>query len=146
MITRNIDATQHCWVELLARFTFTIEYQKGWDNAAADALVQVTSRLVAETMMSNLDGVTVGSTGRSDVHDTVVAETDKEIHKQVQEVAIQARATHAHVNLYVTDWVAAQWEDPVLKAAIDWIPNWNIQDLKHLLGDYTNTEEGMAVL
>ena len=29
---------------------------------------------------------------------------------------------------------------------MDWIPNQKVQDLKHLLGDYTNTEEGMAVL
>ena len=71
---------------------------------------------------------------------------DEEIHKQVQEAAIQARATHMHVNLHVTDWVATQWEDPVLKAMIDWIPNWKVQNLKHLLGDDTNTEEGMAIL
>ena len=66
----------------------------------------------------------------------MVAETDKEIHKQVQEAVVQARATHTCVNLHVTDWVAAQQEDPLLKAAIDWIPNWKVQDLKHLLGDY----------
>ena len=35
MTTPNLDATQHCLVELLARFTFIIEYQKGQDNAAA---------------------------------------------------------------------------------------------------------------
>ena len=51
-----------------------------------------------------------------------------------------------HVNLHVTDWVTTQWEDPVLKAVINWIPNWKVQDLKHLLGDYTNTEEGMTIL
>ena len=38
MTTPNLDATQHHWLELLARFTFRIEYQKGWNNAAADAL------------------------------------------------------------------------------------------------------------
>ena len=50
------------------------------------------------------------------------------------------------MNLYVTDWVAAQQEDPVLKVMINWIPNQNIQDLKYLLGDSMNTEEGMAIL
>ena len=29
MTTPNLDATQHCWVESLLRFTFSIEYQKG---------------------------------------------------------------------------------------------------------------------
>ena len=57
----------------------------------------------------------MGLTGRADAYYPVVAETDKEIHKQVQEAAILARATHTHVNLHVTDCVTAQWEDPVLK-------------------------------
>ena len=30
MTTPNLDATQHCWVESLTRFTFSIKYQKGW--------------------------------------------------------------------------------------------------------------------
>ena len=50
------------------------------------------------------------------------------------------------MNLHVTDWVAAQWEDPVFKAVINWISNWKAQNLKHLLGDNANTEEGVAVL
>ena len=77
MITPNLDATQHCWVESLAGFTFSIEYQKGGDTAAADALSQVTSRLDMENVKSILDGVTMGSTGRADAHDPVVVETGK---------------------------------------------------------------------
>ena len=46
----------------------------------------------------------MGLTARMDVDDPVVAETDEEIHKHVQEAAIQTRATHVHVNLHVTDW------------------------------------------
>ena len=144
--TPNLDTTQHCWVESLTGFTFSIEYQKGQHNAAADALSQVTSRLNTETVKSILDGVTVRLTRRTDAHDLVVAETDKEIHKQVQEAVIHARAAHMHVNLHVTDWVATQWEDPVLKAIINWISKWKVQNMKHLLGNNTNTEEGEAVL
>ena len=77
--------------------------------------------LDAETIKSILDGITVGSTGSADAYDPVVAETNKEIHKQVWETAIQARAAHTCVNLHVTDWVATPWEDPVLKAVTDWI-------------------------
>ena len=99
-----------------------------------------------KTVKSILDGVTMGLTGRANGHDSVVAETDEEIHKQVLEVAILARAYHTCENLHVTDWVAVQWEDPVLKAMINWIPNWKLQDLKHLLGDDANIEEGMAIL
>ena len=129
MTTPNLDATQHHWVESLAGFTFSIEYQKGQDNAAADALSQVTSRLDSETMKSILDRVTVGLTGRADAHDPVVAETDEEICKQVHKAAVQARAAHTHVNLHVTDWVATQWEDPVLNSMINWIPSWKVQYL-----------------
>ena len=45
-------------------------------------------------------------TGRADVHDPVVAETDDEIHKKVQEAAIQIRAVPTCVTLHMTDWVA----------------------------------------
>ena len=38
MTTPNFDATPHHSVESLARFTFSIECQKGQDDSAADAL------------------------------------------------------------------------------------------------------------
>ena len=68
--------------------TFSIEYQKGQDSAAEDALSCVTLRLDAETVKSILEGVTMGSTRRADAHDPVVAETDDDIHKKVQEAAM----------------------------------------------------------
>ena len=102
--THNLDATQHQWAESHARFTFNIEYQKGWNNVAADALNQVTSKLHTGTMKSILDGVTMGTTERADAHDLAVAEADEEIHKQVWETAILDRATQAHINLHVPNW------------------------------------------
>ena len=42
--------------------------------------------------------------------------------------------------------MAAQQEDLILKAVINWISNQKVQDLKHLLGDDMNTEDGMANL
>ena len=146
MTTPNLDATRHCWVESLTRFTFSIENKKGWDNAVTDALSWVTSKLDVETVKSILDGITVGTKWRADVHNPAVAEADEEIHKQVWETVIQARATHTWVNLHVTDWVATQQEDPILKTTIKWISNWKVQYLKHLLGDDPNTEEGKAIL
>ena len=106
MTTPSLDATQYLWVESPARFTFSIEYQKGWDNAAADALSQVTSKLDAGTVKSILDGVAMGLTKRVDVHDLVVTEADEEIHKQVWKTVVLARATQACVNLHVSDGVA----------------------------------------
>ena len=95
---------------------------------------------------SILDRVTIGTVGRADAHDLVVAEASERIHKQVEETAVQARATHMCVNLHVKDWVAVQQEDPILKIVMEWISTHKVQDLKHLLGDHTTTEEGMAIL
>ena len=100
---------------------FSIEYQNGRDNAAADAVHHVVSKVDAEVVKSILDGVTIGNIGRADAHDPAVVEANEKIHKQVEETAIQMRATHTHVNLHVTDWVAAQEEDPILTIVMEWI-------------------------
>ena len=81
------------------------------------------------TVKSILDGVTMGMTERADAHNPGVAEADEEIHKQVQKTAVLARATHACMNLHVTDWVATQQEDPILESMITWISNQKVQDL-----------------
>ena len=41
LTTSNLDATGHRWVGALASFEFSLEYQKGTDNVAADTLSQV---------------------------------------------------------------------------------------------------------
>ena len=133
-------------MELLAGFTFSIEYQKGRDNAVADDLICVTSKLNVEAVKSILDGVTIGTTGRADANDLTVAEADDRMHKQVEETAVQECATHMHVNLHVMDWVAAQQEDPMFKIVMEWISPHKLQNLKHLLGDHAATEEGIAIL
>ena len=84
LTTPNLDATWLHWVESLAGFTFSIEYQKGRDNAVADALSYVTSKLNAETVKSIQDGLTIGTARRADAHDLMVAEANKGIHQQVQ--------------------------------------------------------------
>ena len=81
LTTPNLDATWHHWVELLAGFTFSIHYLKGRDNAMADALSCVASKVNAEAVKSILDRLTVGTGGRADAHDPVVAEADERLHK-----------------------------------------------------------------
>ena len=121
LTTPNLDATQHLWVESLAGFTFSIKYQKGRDNAVADSLSKVASKLNAEAVKSILADVTVGNAERANTHDLMVAEPDERIHKQVYETAVQGHAGHTCINLYVTDWVAVQQEDPILKIVMEWI-------------------------
>ena len=38
LTTSNLDATGHHWVGAFTSYKFTLEYQKGSDNTAADAL------------------------------------------------------------------------------------------------------------
>ena len=54
MTTPNLDATGHRWVSALAKYDFPLEYQKGWDNAVADTLSQVTACLEPEEVQSHL--------------------------------------------------------------------------------------------
>ena len=89
---------KHWWVESIARFTFSIECQKGQENAATDALSQVALKLGAETVKSILNGVIMGMTERADAQDTMVVEANEEIHQPVEETAILARATQTYVN------------------------------------------------
>ena len=88
----------------------------------------------------------MGTTERAGAQDPAAAQTDKEIHKPVQETAILARTTQAFVNLHVTDWGPTQEEDPILKTVIELISNQKVWYLKYLPGDYANTEEGKTVL
>ena len=118
LTTSNLGATWHHWAELLAGFTFSIKYQKGRDNAVA--VKHVALKLNTEAVKSILDGVTVGTAGRADAYDLMVAKADERIHQQVRETAVQWHANHTHVNVHVMDWVAAQQEDPILKSVMEW--------------------------
>ena len=57
--TPNLDAIWHHWLESVTGFTFSIKHKKGSNNAVADALSCVASKLNAEALAvkSILDGV-----------------------------------------------------------------------------------------
>ena len=50
LTTPNLDAMGHCWVRALTSYEFTLEYQKGSDNAATDMLSQVPVRYDKDTV------------------------------------------------------------------------------------------------
>ena len=56
----NLDMTGHQWVGTLASFQFELEYQKGTDNGAADALSWVPISHSWQTVPSLLEGAIVG--------------------------------------------------------------------------------------
>ena len=66
MSTPNLDATGHHWVSALAKYDFWLEYQKGQDNAAADALSWVTTHLKPEAVQDILDGTAMGASQRAE--------------------------------------------------------------------------------
>ena len=67
LTTPNLDATGHHWVGALMSYEFTLEYQKGSDNAAADVLSRVPVRHDKYTVRSLLEGTVTGVTGRGEV-------------------------------------------------------------------------------
>ena len=63
----NLDATGHQWVGALASFQFELEYQKGTNNGAADALSWVFISHSWETIQSLLEGVIVRAADQGEV-------------------------------------------------------------------------------
>ena len=47
--------------------------------------------------------------------------------------------------MHVTDWAAAQREDPELDAVLHWLEAKKKTDLRTLLGEYASSEEGQIV-
>ena len=47
--------------------------------------------------------------------------------------------------MHVTDWAAAQKEDPKLDAVLQWLESKKKTDLRTLLGEYVSSKEGWMV-
>ena len=65
---------------------------------------------------------------------------------KLKELQSKDMLLYTHVNLHVTDWVAVQQENPILKIVMEWISFHKVQDLKHLVWDHAMMEEEMAIL
>ena len=66
LTTPNLDTTGHHWVGTLASYEFTLEYQKGSDNATADAFSRVPVNHDKDTVWSLLEGAVSGTTEREE--------------------------------------------------------------------------------
>ena len=88
LTTPNLDATGHRWVGVLASFEFTLEYQKGADNGAADTLSCIPIHHDCETIWSLLEGTIMGA---MDCRDGEVSEELLGKHEHLSnEVQVQA--------------------------------------------------------
>ena len=141
MTTPNLDATGHQWVSALAKYDFWLDYQKGRDNAVADTLSRVMAHLELEAVQAILDGATVGTSQRVERENSAIIEGDQQLEQEVRITAGQVL-----VEMHVTDWAAAQKEDPELDAVLKWLGSRKKADLRTLLGECIMSEEGQMVL
>ena len=98
MSTPNLDATGHHWISALAKYNFQLEYQKGQDNTAADALSQVTTHLEPEAVQAILDGVAVGALHRAKRENPAIIEKEQQLEQEVHVATGQVQ-----VEMQVTD-------------------------------------------
>ena len=147
LMTPNLDATGHRWVGALASYEFSLEYQKGSDNVAADALSRVRIRHDRKTVRSLLEGAVTGITERGEVliSQPLRAECDR-LDNEAQVCALRLASMH------ITNWEEAQREEALLAACCQWLgTKWNVipqkRDalLKECMGKHSNSEEGKAL-
>ena len=106
----------------------------------ADALSQVTAHLELEAVQAILDGATMGTSQRAERENPAIIEGDQQLEKEVQVATGQVL-----VEMHVTDWAAAQTEDPELDAVLQWLGSRKKADLRTLLGECIISEEGWMV-
>ena len=82
----------------------------------ADVLSQITICLGLEAVQYILDGVTIGATQRAEGDDPAIVDGDHEIEKEVC-----VATGEVLVEMHVTNWAAAQREDPELDAVLHWL-------------------------
>ena len=87
-----------------------------------------------------LDGTTIGSSQRVEGEDPAVIKGDQQMKKE-----IQVAAGWVLVEMHVTNWAAAQKEDPKLDAVLQWLESKKKTDLRTLLGEYASSKEGQMV-
>ena len=115
-MTPNLDVTGHQWVGTLALFQFELEYQKGADNGAADALSWVPVSHSQETIQSLLEGTIVGATDWGEVR---ASEELLEEHEHLsQEARVQAVKL---APMHIVDWAEAQEVDAALATCCKWL-------------------------
>ena len=116
LTTPNLDATGHRWVSALASFEFALEYQKGADNGAADALSRAPISHDHMTVRSLLEGTIIGAADQSE---TVAIEALLHEHVHlVDEVRVQAAKL---APMHVVSWEDTRGADVVLAACRKWL-------------------------
>ena len=106
----------------------------------ADALSQVTTRLAPEAVQAIMDRATMGASQRAEGEDPAIIKGDQQMEREVW-----VATGHVLVEMHVTDWAAAQKEDPELDAVLQWLESEKKTDLRTLLGECVLSIEGWMV-
>ena len=112
----NLDATGHRWVGTLASFQFELEYQKGTNNGAADALSQVPISHSWQTIQSLLEGAIIGAAERGET------KANKGLLEEHEHLSQEARVQVAKLEpMHIVDWEQAQEVDVALAGCCKWL-------------------------
>ena len=96
--------------------------------------------LELETVQAILDGATVGTSQRAERENPAIIKRDQQLEQEVWVAAGQVL-----VKMHVTDWAAAQKENPELEAVLQWLGYRKKADLRKLLGESITNKEGKMV-
>ena len=190
----NMDAMKQRCINKLAKYDFSLEYQKGKNNTVADALSRIKEeRLTNEeadkflkfvpvipgdetvvkifeeegcgqkpesptpytmssaAMKAVFDNLTSGAGRRVELECNV----DSPIYNEADSIEVSVKSARLNSQMHVTNWAEAQWEDPEIRAAMDWCrldrkksEPWAQQLLKFKshLGPHKNTPVGKSLL
>ena len=136
MTTPNLDTTWHCWVESLSRIHLWYRIPKGtWQYSSRCPEPELhwgwMQRLWSPSWTESL----------WDQQEEQMSMTQwwlRLIRRCISMSGKLPSKLELPICMWTSMWLiglATQWEDPVLKAVINWILNWKLQGLKHLLGD-----------
>ena len=116
LTTPNLDATGHQWVGMLASFQFELEYQKGANNGAVDALSWVPISHSQQTVKSLLEGTIVGAPDRGE------AKANEGLLEEHERLSQETQVQVAKLELmHVVDWEQAQEADVALARCRKWL-------------------------
>ena len=82
----------------------------------------------------------MGALQRAERENPAVIENDQQLEQEVQVAAGQVL-----LEIHITDWAAAQKEDPELNAVLHWLETKKKADLKTLLRECIMSKEGQMV-
>ena len=91
-------------------------------------------------MQAILYGATIGAPRRAEGEDPAVIKGDQQKEKEVQVTTGQVL-----VEMHVTNWAAAQKEDPELDAVLQWLESKKKTDLRTLLRECVLSKEGQTI-